>query len=96
MKSPVAAAKSSFVLLPNHGCEHTCINTVGSYRCACAIGYELADDGRRCRSSCGGVYEAVNSTEQVIRSPGFSSAYPKQRDCTWKIVAPAFYKVTTS
>ncbi|XP_015223444.2 fibulin-7 isoform X2 [Lepisosteus oculatus] len=30
-------------------CVHACVNTAGSYRCACPAGYALAPDQRRCR-----------------------------------------------
>lgn len=32
----------------NGGCEQRCVNTLGSYKCACDPGYELAPDRRRC------------------------------------------------
>lgn len=32
----------------NHGCEQDCINTLGSYECACRLGFELHSDGKRC------------------------------------------------
>lgn len=31
-----------------HGCSGTCENLIGSYRCACAGGYRLASDLRKC------------------------------------------------
>ena len=31
-----------------HGCSHICVNTLGSYRCQCEIGYELHPDGKHC------------------------------------------------
>lgn len=37
------------LLLPGELCQHLCINTVGSYRCACFPGFELQGDGRTCR-----------------------------------------------
>ena len=80
--------------LGRHSCEHRCVNTVGSYRCACNIGYELGDDAKSCRSSCGGVLEAFNKTEMTLKSPSFPENYPKQRDCTWKIIAPSHYKIS--
>jgi len=30
-------------------CSDFCVNTVGSYRCECKKGYELARDGKTCR-----------------------------------------------
>lgn len=34
---------------PNRGgCEQRCLNTLGSYKCSCDPGYELAPDKRRC------------------------------------------------
>ena len=32
----------------DHLCEHDCINIVGSYECACEIGYALQDNGVNC------------------------------------------------
>ncbi|XP_006901430.1 PREDICTED: fibulin-2 isoform X2 [Elephantulus edwardii] len=37
------------LLLPGELCQHLCINTVGSYHCACFPGFALQDDGRTCR-----------------------------------------------
>ncbi|XP_077889517.1 fibulin-2 isoform X2 [Ictidomys tridecemlineatus] len=37
------------LLLPGELCQHLCVNTVGSYRCACFPGFTLQDDGRTCR-----------------------------------------------
>lgn len=36
----------------NGGCEQRCVNTLGSYKCACDPGYELASDKRRCEGEC--------------------------------------------
>ena len=32
----------------NGGCEHTCINSEGSYSCSCKSGYSLNSNGRNC------------------------------------------------
>lgn len=32
----------------NGGCNHTCINTAGSYHCQCQDGFVLAEDERAC------------------------------------------------
>ncbi|XP_053774496.1 fibulin-2 isoform X5 [Desmodus rotundus] len=41
------------LLLPGELCQHLCINTVGSYRCACFPGFLLQDDGRTCHPDNG-------------------------------------------
>ena len=32
----------------NGGCQHTCVNTDGSYECRCRSGYRLSSNGRTC------------------------------------------------
>ena len=32
----------------NGGCEHTCVNTGGSFYCDCDDGYEVDSDGLSC------------------------------------------------
>ncbi|TGZ60201.1 hypothetical protein CRM22_008660 [Opisthorchis felineus] len=68
-----------------HGCSHTCVNTLGGYRCQCEIGYELHPDGRRCEDACGGVINEANGT---IQTPSFPDLYPPNKNCIWKILAP--------
>lgn len=31
-----------------HGCQHDCVNTEGSYRCSCKVGYSLQLDRKTC------------------------------------------------
>ncbi|XP_067928524.1 bone morphogenetic protein 1-like [Watersipora subatra] len=75
----------------DHGCQHTCINTLGSYRCECRIGYELHSDGKKCEDACGGYIEAMNGT---LKSPSFPSMYPMNKKCIWQLVAPEGYRIT--
>ena len=45
----------------NGGCQHTCINGVGTYHCQCLPGYTLLLDGRSCQGSvqsCGAICNA--------------------------------------
>ncbi|GAB6021030.1 hypothetical protein CHUAL_003667 [Chamberlinius hualienensis] len=75
----------------DHGCQHECVNTLGSFRCECKIGYELHSDGKRCEDACGGQIDAPNGT---ITSPSFPDMYPPNKNCIWEIVAPPQYRIT--
>ncbi|XP_076463979.1 tolloid-like protein 1 [Babylonia areolata] len=77
---------------PNHGCDHICVNTMGSYKCECRIGYELHSDGKRCEDACGGNVEGEESG--VLQSPSFPEMYPPNKNCVWQIVAKDLYKIT--
>lgn len=35
----------------HHGCDHICVNTLGSFKCECKIGYELHSDGKKCEGN---------------------------------------------
>ena len=35
----------------NGGCEHQCLNNVGSFLCMCSEGYTLAGDGLHCEGN---------------------------------------------
>ncbi|KAH9490031.1 Dorsal-ventral patterning tolloid-like protein 1 [Bulinus truncatus] len=74
----------------DHGCDHECVNTLGSYTCACRTGYELHSDGKRCEDICGGYLDTENG---IISSPSFPDLYPSNKNCIWKIVAPNGYKI---
>lgn len=74
-----------------HGCSHSCVNTLGGYECACDIGYELHSDGKKCENACGGVLYASNGT---ITSPSFPDLYGASKNCLWEIVAPPQHRIT--
>ncbi|KAM9680660.1 fibulin-2 isoform 1-T1 [Dama dama] len=58
------------LLLPGELCQHLCINTVGSYRCACFPGFLLQGDGRTCRPDGGAPKpEAAEESAQRPESP---------------------------
>ncbi|XP_064352270.1 fibulin-2 isoform X2 [Camelus dromedarius] len=57
------------LLLPGELCQHLCINTVGSYRCACFPGFSLQDDGRTCRPDDGPQPEAAEESAPRPKLP---------------------------
>ncbi|CAN9504895.1 unnamed protein product [Ophioblennius macclurei] len=78
---------------PDNGqCEQRCLNTLGSYRCACDPGYELAADKRSCETAaCGGFITKLNGS---LTSPGWPNDYPSNKNCVWQLVAPVQYRIT--
>ncbi|ESO99452.1 hypothetical protein LOTGIDRAFT_158536 [Lottia gigantea] len=62
----------------NGGCERECCNSIGSFKCKCPQGFELAADGRRCtdidecRDHNGGCQHKCLNTDG-----GFSCECPK-------------------
>lgn len=39
-------------MMGSHGCNQTCSNTVGSFKCGCHPGYRLARDNKSCEGQC--------------------------------------------
>uniref|UniRef100_A0A4W6CKG4 Metalloendopeptidase n=1 Tax=Lates calcarifer TaxID=8187 RepID=A0A4W6CKG4_LATCA len=77
---------------PDNGhCEQRCLNTLGSYRCACDPGYELAADRRSCETACGGFITKLNGS---LTTPGWPKEYPPNKNCVWQLVAPIQYRIT--
>lgn len=73
---------------PDNGhCQQRCLNTLGSYRCACDPGYELAADRRSCESEWGTIAVISHTgTAEGIESKGSMqiSSFP---------ASPMFYPV---
>uniref|UniRef100_A0A672L074 Metalloendopeptidase n=1 Tax=Sinocyclocheilus grahami TaxID=75366 RepID=A0A672L074_SINGR len=77
---------------PDNGhCEQRCVNTLGSYHCACDPGYELTPDRRSCTAACGGFISKLNSS---FTSPGWPQEYPPNKNCVWQLIAPVQYRIT--
>ncbi|XP_002073258.3 dorsal-ventral patterning protein tolloid [Drosophila willistoni] len=76
----------------DHGCQHTCINTLGSYQCGCHAGYELQANGKNCEDACGGVVDATKSNG-TLYSPSYPDLYPNAKHCVWEVVAPVNHAV---
>ena len=34
-----------------NSCQFACVNTLGSYRCECPVGYRLGADGKNCQGN---------------------------------------------
>ncbi|XP_073889149.1 fibulin-2 isoform X3 [Macaca fascicularis] len=57
------------LLLPGELCQHLCINTVGSYHCACFPGFSLQDDGRTCRPAEIDLSQGICTLQTSFSSP---------------------------
>uniref|UniRef100_A0A3P9MC72 Metalloendopeptidase n=1 Tax=Oryzias latipes TaxID=8090 RepID=A0A3P9MC72_ORYLA len=75
----------------NGGCEQRCVNTLGSFKCVCDPGYELAPDKKSCEAACGGLLSKLNGT---ISTPGWPKEYPPNKNCVWQVVAPTQYRIS--
>ena len=67
-----------------HNCEEQCVNTPGSFHCACAdADFVIASDGQSCVPSCGGRLTNVTGT---FSTPGWPDHY-RSLDfrCEWII-----------
>ncbi|XP_031559878.1 tolloid-like protein 1 [Actinia tenebrosa] len=67
------------------GCQHICVNTIGSYRCACKPGFTLHSNKHSCKeaSECSAT---LTTQTGLIMSPNYPGVYQHKKDCTWKIV----------
>ncbi|XP_068113667.1 tolloid-like protein 2 isoform X1 [Hyperolius riggenbachi] len=75
----------------NGGCQHECVNTIGSYICQCKNGYMLHDNGHDCKEA-GCEHRLVNA-EGTISSPSYPDKYPSRKECTWAICTTAGHRV---
>ncbi|XP_024123551.1 complement C1r-A subcomponent [Oryzias melastigma] len=64
-------------------CSQICLNTLGSYLCACHHGYELRSDQSTCILSCGG--GIFDEPEGHLSSPGYPNPSSQALSCQYVI-----------
>lgn len=63
---------------PDNGrCEQRCVNTLGSYKCACDPGYELAADKRSCEGKYRGESQQPYSPCHLHVNAFKTASYPE-------------------
>nr|XP_018903909.1 PREDICTED: tolloid-like protein 1 isoform X1 [Bemisia tabaci] len=67
----------------NGGCQHICVNTLGSFYCKCRSGFSLLANGYGCKPE--GCYHELVKPVGKISSPAFPENYPPFSDCAWSI-----------
>ncbi|XP_077973315.1 bone morphogenetic protein 1-like [Styela clava] len=69
--------------ISNGGCEHECVNTIGSYSCTCRNGYVLHTNKRGCKEA--GCKHDIKTAVGEITSPNWPNKCPSRKECTWLI-----------
>ncbi|KAM4735805.1 complement C1r subcomponent-like [Anableps anableps] len=73
-------------------CSQMCLNTLGSYLCACHHGYALRSDQRTCMLSCGGgVFDELKGH---LMSPDYPNAPPHALSCQYIISVESGFSVS--
>ncbi|XP_076826724.1 complement component 1, r subcomponent isoform X2 [Brachyhypopomus gauderio] len=73
-------------------CSQICLNTLGSYLCACHHGYHLQADQHTCVLDCtGGTF---TESEGTLSSPGYPSSSPFAIDCMYNISVESGFHIT--
>ncbi|XP_066540006.1 complement C1r-A subcomponent-like isoform X2 [Hoplias malabaricus] len=73
-------------------CSQICLNTLGSFMCACHHGYHLQSDGLTCALDCGG--GVFKESEGTMSSPGYPDPSPLRMDCAYNISVQPGFEVT--
>ena len=55
----------------NYPCSHFCYNTIGSYRCVCAIGYDALNEARSCKANSDVQPTLIYSNKHFLRNVSF-------------------------
>lgn len=68
----------------NGGCQHTCVNTMGSYECRCKEGFFLSDNQHTCIHRSVG--ECTTCTRLQTAAMCASISMTTQMYCTWNTI----------
>ncbi|XP_060155630.1 tolloid-like protein 1 isoform X4 [Globicephala melas] len=75
----------------NGGCQHECVNTMGSYMCQCRNGFVLHENKHDCKEAeC---EQKIHSPSGFITSPNWPDKYPSRKECTWEISATPGHRI---
>ncbi|KAK9878934.1 hypothetical protein WA026_003756 [Henosepilachna vigintioctopunctata] len=75
----------------NGGCQHECVNTLGSYICTCHSGFTLGENGRDCKE--GGCKYEVSTSVGTFSSPNYPDNYPSRKDCVWHFITTPGHRI---
>lgn len=75
----------------NGGCQHECLNTLGSYVCTCHNGFTLHENGRDCKE--GGCKYEITAPYGLISSPNYPDYYPPRKDCVWHFITTPGHRI---
>ncbi|NWJ10441.1 BMP1 protein, partial [Crypturellus undulatus] len=78
----------------NGGCQHECLNSLGSYTCQCRSGFVLHDNRHDCKED--GCDHRVTALAGTITSPNWPDKYPSKKECTWAIATTPGHRVRLS
>ncbi|XP_057211171.1 cartilage matrix protein [Triplophysa rosa] len=84
------AVVSDLCATGDHDCEHICISTPGSFKCACRTGHILMNDGRSC-SACSNA-----ATDVVFLIDGSKSVRPENFELVKKWINQIIDKLDVS
>ncbi|KAI2652876.1 Cartilage matrix protein [Labeo rohita] len=90
MAADIKAVVSDLCATGDHDCEHICISTPGSFKCACREGFTLQGDGRSC-SACSNA-----ATDVVFVIDGSKSVRPENFELVKKWINQIIDKLDVS
>lgn len=75
----------------NGGCQHECIDTLGSYMCKCQKDFVLHTDGHNCTlRDC---QHDVSAPHGIVSSPNYPNVYPPNANCAWNFTATPGHRI---